>query len=320
MRRVAGLIAAGLGTFLLVSGVLLRWYVAGQVVKFPLNKYQVTTLVGKDVTYFSPGVLKDVKGATMRQTRTIEGDVVAGTSSRAVWTQFSYTFDATHGVAYQSLTQRSAFDRRTGALIGCCGEAVGAFTGRQSGLAFTWPIGTKKRSYQVFDTTLLKPVEAQFAGQVTIDGLRTYRFVERVPAQNFGSQKLPGSLVGLHGQPTVKLDENYQATNTYWVDPVTGSVVDINENQKLTLRDSSGVQRLVLFQGVLQMTPHSVLTLIRSEHSRRTGIQAITLIVPLGLGVTGAVILGAGAWLTLWRRRPGDASATPDYAMADTAL
>ncbi len=320
MRRVAGLIAAGLGTFLLVSGAAMRYYVAGQVVKFPLNKYQVTTLVGKNVTYFSPGVLKDVKGATMRQTRTIEGDVAAGTSRRAVWTQFSYTFDATHGVAYQSLTQRSAFDRRTGELIACCGEAVGAFTGRQSGLSLTWPIGTRQQSYQIFDATLLKPVQARFAGQATIDGLRTYRFVEQVPAQKFGSQKLPGSLVGLHGQPTVKLAEYYQATNSYWVDPVTGSVVDINEDQKLTLRDSGGVQRLVLFQGALQMTPQSVQKLIRSEHARRTGIQAITLTVPLGLGAAGLVILAAGAWLALGGRRPGDVPAAADYEMADSAL
>ncbi len=317
MRRVVGLVAAGLGTFLLVSGLLLRFYVAGQVVKFPLNEYQVTTLAGKNVTYFSPSLLKDVPGASMRVTRTIEGDVAAGTSSRAVWTLFSYSYDATHGVAYKALTQRSAFDRRTGALIGCCGEAVEAYTGRQTGLAFTWPIGTQQRSYQIFDTTLLKPVPVQFAGQATIDGLSTDRFVERVPAQRFSKQKLPGSLVGLHGQPTVTLDEYYQATNTFWVDPVTGTVVDINENQKITLRDSGGTQRLVLFQGDLSMTPQSVLTSIRSEHSRRAGIEAITLTIPLGLGLGGVVLLAAGSWLALWRR-PRDHVAAPEYEMADT--
>jgi len=318
MRRVVGLVAAGLGTFLLVSGLLLRFYVAGQVVKFPLNEYQVTRLEGNNVTYFSPSLLTDVPGATMRVTRTIEGDVAAGTSSRAVWTQFSYAYDATHGVAYKALTQRSAFDRRTGALIGCCGETVGAYTGRQSGLAFTWPIGTKQRSYQIFDTTLLKPVPVQFAGQENVDGLAAYRFVERVPAQRFSKQKLPGSLVGLHGQPTVTLDEYYQAASTYWVDPVTGAVLDINENQKITLRDSGGVQRLVLFQGDLQMTPQSVLKSIRSEHGRRAGIKAITLTIPLGLGLAGAVILAAGCWLAL-RRRARDDAAAQEYAMAETA-
>lgn len=320
MRRAVGLVAAGLGAFLLVSGLMLRFYVAAQVVKFPLNEYQVTTLSGRNVTYFSPSLLKDVTGVNMRVTRTIEGDVAAGTSSRAVWTLFSYSYDATHRVAYKALTQRSAFGRRSGALISCCGEAVGDFTGPQSGLAFTWPIGTRQQSYEVFDTTLLKPRQAQFAGQATIDGLRAYRFVERVPAQKFSTQKLPGSLVGLHGQPTVTLAEYYQATNTYWVDPVTGAVLDINENQKITLRDSRGVKRLVLFQGDLPMTRQSVLGSVRSQRSRRAGIEAITLTIPLGLGLGGAVFLAVGAWLVLWRRAPGDAPAEPEYAMAEPAL
>ena len=319
MRRAVGLVAAGLGAFLLVSGLLLRFYVAAQVVKFPLNEYQVTALSGRNVTYFSPSLLTDVTGVNMRVTRTIEGDVAAGTSARAVWALFSYSYDATHRVAYQALTQRSAFDRRTGALISCCGAAVGGFTGRQSGLAFTWPIGTRQQSYQVFDTTLLKPMLARFAGQATIDGLRADRFVERVPAQKFSTQKLPGSLVGLHGQPTVTLAEYYQAINTYWVDPVTGAVVDINENQKITLRDSSGVQRLVLFQGDLPMTSQSVLSSVRAQRSKRAGIEAITRTVPLGLGLGGAVFLAVGAWLALWRRTPGGAPAEPEYAMAEPA-
>jgi hypothetical protein len=320
MRRVVGVVAAGLGAFLLVSGLLLRFYVAGHVVKFPLNEYRVITLAGTGVTYFSPSLLKDVTGATIRVTRTTEGDVASGTASRAVWTQFSYSFDVTHGVAYQARMQRSAFDRRTGALIACCGETAGSYTGPQAGLAFTWPIGTKQQSYQIFDTTLLKPLEVQFDGQATTDGLPTYRFVERVPAQRFGKQQLPSSLVGLHGQPTVTLDEYYQATNTYWVDPVTGTVVNVNENQKITLRDSGGVQRLVLFQGDLPMTPASVQRSVNADRNRRAGIEAITVTIPLGLGLAGVVFLAVGSWLALWRRESGDAPAAPEYAMADTAF
>src|ERR1035437_9691617 len=155
MRRVAGLIASGLGSFLLVSGLLLRFYVAGQVVRFPLNEYQITTLAGKDVTYFSPSLLKDVTGVTMRVTKTIEGDVAAGSSSRAVWTQFSYSYDVTNARPSQPRPQRPAFARRTGALIGCCGAAVGSYAGRQDGLAFVWPPRTPRAAYQGFATTPL---------------------------------------------------------------------------------------------------------------------------------------------------------------------
>ena len=44
MRRVLGLTLTGLGAFFIVLGLLLRFYLPGQVIKFPLNEYVVTTL------------------------------------------------------------------------------------------------------------------------------------------------------------------------------------------------------------------------------------------------------------------------------------
>ena len=58
MRRAIGLTLAGLGAFLLVIAVLLRTYVPGQVLKYPLNEYLVTQLVGHGTDYFSPAKVK----------------------------------------------------------------------------------------------------------------------------------------------------------------------------------------------------------------------------------------------------------------------
>ena len=57
MRRTVGLIFAGLGAFLLVGAVLVRTYLPGQVVKYPLNEYLTTQLVGHDVSYCSPSLV-----------------------------------------------------------------------------------------------------------------------------------------------------------------------------------------------------------------------------------------------------------------------
>ena len=65
MRRVTGLILAGLGAFLIASAVLMRTYLPGQVVKFPLHEYLVTQLVGHNVSYFSAAKVKPITGATM---------------------------------------------------------------------------------------------------------------------------------------------------------------------------------------------------------------------------------------------------------------
>ena len=43
MRRVAGLVLSGLGAFLIVLALLIRFVVVGEVVKFPLNEHSIST-------------------------------------------------------------------------------------------------------------------------------------------------------------------------------------------------------------------------------------------------------------------------------------
>jgi hypothetical protein len=303
---VLGLVLTGLGAFLLVSGLLLRYFVAGDVVRFPLNEYQIAMLAATNVTYFSSAQAKPLTGVTMRVTRTTEGDSAAGSDHRAVWNRFSSYLDLTNGVPYDAVTQRTAFDRRSGQAVTCCGAAVsnaaGAYTGPQSGQAYTWPIGAGQVTYQVFDTVLRRPVPATFSGSATIAGIPVNKYTEQVRPAKVGTQKLPGQLVGLKGQATVVLDEFYSVTATYWVDPVTGTVIDEEHNEKLTLR-SDGEQRLVLLKGDFQVTPASVAAIASDDKPRRSAIVAITTTVPLLLGISGAVILAAGVLLSVGRRR-----------------
>jgi hypothetical protein len=309
---VIGLIASGVGAFLLVSGFMLRFFVAGIAVKFPLNEYQVATLTAPDVTYFNSAETKELSGVTMRVTRTTEGDVAAGDGSRAVWTQFSSFFDTKNGLLFNAVTQRSAFDRRTGAAVTCCDAANGSNTRPQSGQVYTWPIGAGKHSYDVFDTTVNRPEPAAYAGQSTVSGVPAYRYVEKVTGVKFGTQRLPGALVGIKGQQTVTLDETYTATNTYWVDPVTGAVLDVNQNQDITLQDQ-GVARLVLFRGNFQATPQTVASIVHTDQPRRAAITALTVTVPILLGLSGAVILAVGILLVIGRRKRPPVRTAPKY-------
>ena len=95
-----------------------------------------------------------------------------------------------------------------------------------SGWAHVWPLGTQKKTYQVFDTTLLKPVPTTYAGTAVVDGETTYKFVETVTPTQAGTQTLPGSLVGIKDQQSVTLPEYYSATTTEYVDPTTGAPVE----------------------------------------------------------------------------------------------
>jgi hypothetical protein len=299
MRRVLGLVLTGLGAFLLALALLLRFYLPGQVIKFPLNEYLVTTLTGHDVTYFNAKQLEVLTGVNAKATSTVEGDVSAGSSSTAVWNDFTAVEDTTNNAAIEFVSQRSAFNRRTGAVVDCCGayvsiSNVGTRSGHQSGQGFVWPLGTQKQTYQVFDAVLRKPEPFRYEGTSTIDGMTAYKFVEQVINQQFASQTLPGSLVGYAQLPSVTLPEYISQTNTFWVDPVTGAPLDANENRTLGLENITGATKLVLYRGDLTATPQSIASAVdtaRSAHVKIDLVEDIGPLVGLLLGV-GLVVVG----------------------------
>jgi len=306
MRRVTGLILAGLGAFLLVMAAALRMYMPGQVVKFPLNEYLVATLVGHNVSYFSPAKVRPVTGATMTVTSTLKSVSGEGNASTAVWDQFNYLYDQTNHQQFQYSITRFAFNRRTAQLMNCCGANVNGNpkivqTGLASGL---WPMGTQQRTYQQFDATAGKAVPVRFAGTGTVSGIRVYKFVERVSNLKVGSQTLPASLVGLKGNANVTLPEYYTAANTYWVDPVTGAQLNEVEKQHLSLAGAGGQGHLLLLNASLTFTPQSLAKVVGVDNAARTKVSLLTVIAPIAAGVLGLVGLIAGLLLA-WPRREG---------------
>jgi hypothetical protein len=317
MRRVTGLTLTALGAFLVTLALLLRLWVPGQIIKFPLNEYSVTTLTGNGMTYFSPGSLREYQGVTVTQTKTFEGNVSAGSASTAVWSSFTALEDNTDRVAISHVAGVSAFNRRTGILENCCGAAVGGNSGVvQAGQGPRWPFGTQQRTYQVFDSTLLRAVPFRFAGTGTIDGISADKFVEHVVNARIGRQTLPGQLVGEPQQATVTLPEYLTATSTYWVDPVTGIPVDIILRQKTALEDSTGAPKLVLLAGTLAETPSSVRSAVASSRSSHRLISWVQDRGPLIGLLAGAVLLILGIAL-LWR---SGGTSEPDYDDEDDEI
>jgi len=300
------LLLAGLGAFAVVLAALFRFVVPGQAVKFPLNEYEVMTLQGHGVSYFSVKQLTELSGVTMQATYTVKGEPAppAGHPGAAIWRSFTWVEDMTHHVTFQYSYTQLALDRRTGQIVGWSGNTLGTkHLAAASGQSYVWPINAGRHSYLVFDSTAGRGMPARFAGVATTDKITTYRYVETVAGQRIGSQAVPGSLVG-SAAASVTLPEFYTATITYWVDPVTGDPLKISENELLTLRDSSGATKLVLLRGTLTTTPASVRTVAAPDRANLARIHLIGTVIPLAMGILGIILLAAAAWL-LARRRPG---------------
>jgi hypothetical protein len=307
MRRVLGTTLTGLGAFFLALALLLRLYLPGWVIKWPLNEYQVTTLTGHDVSYFNQGMLKVLTSVTAKATTTVEGDVAAGTSGLAVWNEFTAVEDVTNNQPIQYVNQRSAFDRRSGLIVDCCGAYVsvtnvGTTHGHQAGLAYVWPIGTRPTTYEVFDPLLRSLEPFRYEGTATTGGMTTDKFVEQITNQQVTTQTVPGSLVGQRSQPSVTLPEYLTETVTYWVDPATGAPLDVTENKTLSLEDASGATRLILFKGDLAETPGSVSNAVNTASSSHLKIELIEDIGPLVTLLLGVILLVVGITVSVTRR------------------
>ena len=301
MRRAVGLLLVVLGAFLVTFALLLRWWVPDHVIRFPLNEYSVRAFAGRDITYFNRAALKEYTGVTVAAVQTLEGDVKSGTSSTAVWGSFTALEDQTHHVSIQNTSQRSAFNRRSGLLVDCCAAAIGSNTKVvQSGQGFVLPFGTQRRTYQIFDVTLLRPEPLTYAGTGTIDGMAALKFVEHITNDQFGEQTLPGPLVGMKDQATVTLPEFLTATNTYWVDPVTGRPVEVTLDQTISLEDNGGATRLVLLGGRLSQTPASVRSAVASARQDHARIQLIEDTGPL-IGILAGLIALVLGIVLVWR-------------------
>lgn len=318
MRRVVGLVLAGLGTCLIVFAVLMPAYVSSRVLKFPLNEYETATLTASNVSYFSPTKLTELTGVNMEATYTLKGNAAAGSSSTAVWNEFTYVYDETNKLPFQTLTRTFAFNRRNAQLVDCCGANVnGDSSIRQTGYAgYVMPIGTQKQTYDVFDTNLNKPMPFVYAGTGTVNGIQTYKFVENVAATKNGSQTLPGSLVG-QSQATVTLPQYYQMHLTYWIDPDTGALLNVTEDEKLTLEDSAGAQALLLLDANLAATQPSINRVVAQDNSGRSKRSLVSTTLPLVTGIAGVILLIMG--IILARRPREDAEAAPSATSPELA-
>jgi len=314
MRGVIGVVLAGLGAFLILVAILLPTWVSGQVVKFPLNEYETATLTASNASYFSPSSLSEKTGVTMEATYTIKGDASKGNSSTAVWDEYSYVYDLTNHQPVQEMTRTFAFDRRTGQLVNCCRASVNGDTSvRQTGLVgYVFPIGTQKQTYQVYDTTLKRPMPFTYSGTTTVDGVQAYEFVENVAPVQIATLQVPGSFVG-SSAAVVSAPEFDQLHLIYYVDPETGALLNVNEDQTLTLRNpDTGATALVLFDADLIATPASVRQIVGLDTSGRNELALLETILPLALGISGGVALLAGIFLARKPRDEQAASVAPD--------
>lgn len=309
LRRVL----AGTGAFAVTGGLLLRFYAAPALITAPPGYYGTQTLSASHATFYDEAALATKTNATLIDTDTIRGDPAAATPTTVTWDSFSAISAPRNHYTLTTSYQRAVFNKRTGEMVDCCGAAINDDPRiRQYGVSgLFWPIGTRKTTYLLYDTSTDRAWPAVYSGTAVVRGILAYKYVQRIPSTKV--QTVPGipmSLLGIPGANyTVTANRVYQADNTFWIDPRTGVPLDIEEKVSSQLQDPADIGSLTVISADFQTSPSSQASLAATARTSAAEIAFLRVTGPLA-GILAGVLLAVAAAVRWPRRRKSQALST----------
>ena len=312
MRRLLGPILVGIGAFLVVTGLLARFYAYPALAVAPIDQNSVTKLEAKDATILDLSTLKQVTTDMSVVNKTV-GDVPAsedaGDNTR-VWTGTTSYRDEIGNIRSRS-AERYAFDAHTGAAINCCGGFEETTDGereevKRSGQISKYPFGTEKKDCKFWDATLGQAVTTKFVKEDEIQGLKVYEFKYEVPVTVVGTREIPASLVGETGD-AIEADIQYSTTTQHWVEPTTGVVIDrVSDTQNTLARD--GEVLITTSGGVFSYTDEQVKDNVDEYKGKASSLQAVHTTVPFVGVILGLLLILGGVLLSRRNRNEAPSS------------
>ncbi|MBE3000015.1 DUF3068 domain-containing protein [Nocardiopsis sp. HNM0947] len=311
MRRTVAVVLIALGVFSLAMAPLMRTWVAGSLMKTPLDYYAEMVNTGQ-VDYFNIEDVEEVEDAEVEAHTTVRADVASSTDDTVVWDQFTWIKDGETDFGISSTSRRGGHDRVTGEGVDCCDPMVDDESVTQNGQLWKFPFFTEQRDYDFFETMVEETVPMEFDGVETIKGVETYRFVQTVEPTVVDEQTVPREVAGLDGDGDVTGDVEFSLTRTYWIEPVSGSPVNVSEDQhRVVVVDDEEV--LTMLSGELSYTDATIDQAIENTEQARQYLPLLHTTLPIGSLIVGVGFIGVAVVLLVTNRRGDEEPETPRY-------
>lgn len=208
------------------------------------------------------------------------------------------------------------------------------------GLAYRFPFDTEKKSYPMFDPIAQKPFDANYDGEDDVNGLTTYRFTQNVGYDADGKLVEPikyaslydnneegdvtarAGLWGLPGDPyePVTMTRFYAAQRTFWVDPVSGTIVKAQERANHYYARDPLKPEMALVDYKVTSTEQTVESQVAAARDERDRVSLWSRVLPISLAAAGVVALIGGVLLGLFGTRLESALAGPGDDDSDLDL
>jgi len=357
-RRVLSYILGALGVVLVIAGLVVMLAVAPAMKQLPADTDVTRTYSGQITTLLDPTTFRFLNDTPMTITRTVK---VTGTDGQLAQVREQQAMQA-GGKTIQSATYTYVVDRKT--MLSVPDDQVPAdWRGAdgywpREGIVFGWPIDTERKDYPGWSEDYRDTVTLKYEGEEEHAGSMLLHFtagsaarpIDSAHAEQLGlppavpkqallallSQADFGALGGIIGnrlpalldawpQATVPLEYYYEYQGNYWVDPVTGVLVDTDKHE---LR-KAGLGEDVIKGSVLAALPEAQRAMLRVAVSDYTYEQSAasvkeaaadasdagsrldtlgTILPWLLIGIGAALVVAAVALLMVRREGAGDAT------------
>lgn len=192
------------------------------------------------------------------------------------------------------------------------------------GFQYKFPFDTQRITYPFYDDIARQTNGIDYVDDNRIeDGLRLYHFQQRIPTVNLRltqpdqSLTLPAEAWGLPGEDQVTFDLFYTNERHVWVEPISGSIVSVEEHPRRYLARSVDDPLAVTTLDIrTTFAPETLADNIARTKSARTQILWGGTYVPIGLGIAAVISLAIGVGSGAFHRRPTyRGSATEDASV-----
>lgn len=317
--RKTGIVLVGLGAFLVVLALMVRFYAYPQLAVAPENPDSVTNLTAEDATIFDTATLSEIT-TDLAVTSLTVGDAEAQAEAPdgvVTWVNSSST-TRSDGTILSRGKEMAPTDDVSGEAVNCCGSFEEVAEGEEEavereGLVYKFPFNTQKQDYDFWDADTRQAYPATYTGTDDLNGVETYTFVQEVPRTQTGTIELPADLLGEEGEDNLVADMMYSNTRTFWIEPNTGAVLDRTEELNNSIA-YDGTDRITTTSATVHFTEEQVKQGTDDYGPLATQLGLLRTTAPLVLGILGILLLVAGLFVT--RRKPS--SSEPATRKADT--
>src|SRR6201993_5541475 len=185
------------------------------------------------------------------------------------------------------------------------------------GLSYRFPFHTEKRSYSYFDPIAQKAFEANYSGEEDVNGLTAYKFTQDVAYAADGKLAEPvrypslyaddadskvtntAYMWGLPGDPDEKITMTryYAAQRTFWVDPVSGTIVKEKERANHYYARDALKPEVTLVDYTITSNEGSVESQVNAARTERDRLALWSRVLPITFTAAGVIALIGGLLL-----------------------